>query len=74
MNIYHLSDPPNLHHHAAAVIRQGLTAWLAAAGIESLLTPGPLAELSTIAALSPVRMTLVAAVSFTTLQKAPKAA
>ena len=46
------------------VVRRALTAWLAAAGGESFLSSGPLAQLETIAALSPMRMTVMAALFF----------
>ena len=72
MNIQYESTACALRPRIAGTVRRLLISWLAAAGMESLLSPGPLAELSTIAALSPLRMLTVAAVIFTALHALPE--
>ena len=74
MHIQYESNLDHIRPSAARLVRRMITAWLAVSGIELLLSPGPLAELSTIAALSPVRMALVAAVIFAALQFLPEKA
>ena len=74
MHIQYESNLDHIRPSAARLVRRMITAWLAVSGIELLLSPGPLAELSTIAALSPVRMALVAAVIFTVLHFIPEKA
>lgn len=72
MKIQYESPSASIHAGTADTVRRILTAWLAAAGIESLLSPGPLAELSTIAALSPLRMILMGAIIFAALHFIPE--
>ena len=72
MKIQYESNLPSLRPRVAGTVRRMITAWLAAAGIEGLLSPGPLAELSTIAALSSMRLALMAAVIFTILHFLPE--
>ena len=72
MHIQYESNLDHIRPSAARLVRRMITAWLAASGIELLLSPGLLAELSTIAVLSPVRMALVAAVIFAVLHFVPE--
>ena len=72
MKIYYESNLPALRPRVAGMVRRLLAAWLAAAGIESILSPGSLAELSTIAALSPLRIALITAVIFAVLHLLPE--
>lgn len=72
MKIQYESNSCALRPGVAGTVRRLLTAWLAAAGIESFLSPGPLSDLSTLAALSPVRMTILAAVIFAALHAVPR--
>ena len=72
MHIQYESNLEHIRPSAARLVRRMITAWLGAAGIEGLLSPGPLAELSTIAALSPIRLALVAAVIFAVLHFVPE--
>ena len=72
MNIQYKSAACALRPRMAVTAGRLLTAWLAASGIESLLAPGSLGELSTIAALSPLRMLAAAAVVFALLHAVPE--
>ena len=72
MKIEYESNCSALRPWTCAAVRRFLTAWLTAAGIESIIAPGPLAELSTIAALSPLRLALVAAIIFAVLHFIPQ--
>ena len=72
MHIQYESNLEHIRPSAARLVRRMITAWLAAAGIEGLLSPGPLAELSTIGALSPLRLALMAAVIFAALHFIPE--
>ena len=74
MHIQYESNSEHIRPSAARLVRRMITAWLGAAGIELLLSPGLLAELATIAVLSPVRMALVAAVIFAVLLFIPEKA
>lgn len=74
MHIQYESNLDHIRTSAARLVRRMITAWLGAAGIEGLLSPGTLAELATIAVLSPVRMALVAAVIFAVLHFIPEKA
>ena len=71
MNIQYESNPSSLRPWAPGLVRRMLAAWLAAAGVEALLAPGPLADLATIAGLSPLRMGLMAAAVFALLHLLP---
>ena len=71
MNIAYESNHHTLRPRVCAALRRSLIAWLAAAGIEILLSPGSLDDLSTIAALSPLRMVLMAAMIFAALHLIP---
>ena len=72
MKIHYESNLPTVRPRMAGTVRRIITAWLGAAGIEGLLSPGSLAELATIASLSPVRMVLMAAVIFAVLHLLPE--
>lgn len=74
MHIQYESNSEHIRPSAARLVRRMITAWLGAAGIELLLSPGPLAELSTIATLSPIRLALMAAVIFAALHFIPEKA
>ena len=71
MYIQYKSNLESTRTSAACLVRRMITAWLAAAWIESLLSPGPLAELTTIAGLSPLRMILVGALIFAAMHLLP---
>ena len=72
MHIQYESNLEHIRPSAARLVRRMITAWLGAAGIEGLLSPGPLAELSTIASMSPIRMVLAAAAIFAALHFIPE--
>ena len=72
MHIQYESNSEHIRPSTARLVRRMITACLGAAGIEGLLSPGPLAELSTIAALSPLRLALMAAVIFAALHFVPE--
>ena len=72
MHIQYESNFEHIRPSAARLVRRMITAWLGAAGIELLLSPGLLAELPTIAAMSPMRMALMAAVIFAVLHVFPE--
>lgn len=72
MNIQYESTACRFRPRLAAAVRRLMIAWLAASGIESFLSPGPLGELATIASLSPVRMLVIAAAIFAALQAVPE--
>ena len=72
MKITYESNHTSLRSQLAVEVQRGITAWLGAAGIEGLLSPGLLEELSTIASLSPMRMVLMAAVIFAALHFIPE--
>ena len=72
MHIQYTSNSEHIRPSAARLVRRIITAWLGAAGMELLLSPGPLAELSTIASLSPMRMALMAAMIFAALHFIPE--
>ena len=72
MHIQYESNFEHIRPSAARLVRRMITAWLGAAGIELLLSPGLLAELPTIAAMSPMRMVLAAAVIFSVLHVIPE--
>ena len=74
MKIYYESNLPALRPWVVAAVRRIITAWLGAAGMELLLSPGSLAELSTISNLSPLRLAVMAAVLFTVLHFLPEKA
>ena len=71
MNIHYCSAAPSLRRGVASEIRRAFIAWLAASGAELLLSPGSLGELSTLAAMNPLRMALVGAVVFAALHFLP---
>ena len=72
MHIQYESNLEHIRPSAARLVRRMITAWLGAAGIELLLSPGLLAELSTIASMSPIRMVLAAAAIFAILHVIPE--
>ena len=72
MHIQYESNSEHIRPSTARLVRRMITACLGAAGIEGLLSPGPLAELSTIGALSPLRLALMAAVIFAALHFVPE--
>ena len=74
MHIQYESNLEHIRPSAARLVRRMITAWLGAAGMELLLSPGSLAALSTIASLSPLRLTLMAAAIFTILHFLPEKA
>ena len=71
MHIQYESNFEHIRPSAVRLVRRMITAWLAAAGTESLLSPGPLAELTTVAGLSPLRMVLMGALIFAALHLLP---
>ena len=72
MHIQYESNFEHIRPSAARLVRRMITAWLGTAGIELLLSPGLLAELSTIASMSPMRMTLMAAAILAVLHFFPE--
>ena len=72
MHIQYESNLEHIRPSAARLVRRMITAWLGAAGIELLLSPGLLAELPTIASMSPMRMALMTAAIFAVLHFIPE--
>lgn len=72
MKIRYEDNSACLRPGAADMLRQALTAWLGAAGMEFLLSPGDLGSLDTLAGLSPGRMAVFAALIFGGLWLLPR--
>ena len=72
MEIRYENNRAILRQGAAVFLRRVLLAWMMAAAVESLLVPGDLAELATIAALSPRRMLILTGVILAVLQLIPR--
>ena len=72
MKIRYLTESLPIRHGASILIRRILLAWMAAAAVEFLLSPGDLTNLSTIAAMKPARMLMVMGVLLAALQALSK--
>ena len=72
MKLYYDNHPSALRYRAAVLIRRVILAWMTAAAVEFLLSPGDLKDLHTIAAMSPARMLVLTGILLAALQAVPE--